>query len=342
MTARRNVIALLVTIVFSASSTVWVTPIVAQTTSAQTSGAQSTSAYPTKPVRIVVPFPPGGYADVMARTIAADLSVKFAQAVTVDNRPGAGGSIGAEFVARAPADGLTLLMGSIGSNAVNVHLQKKANFDPVKSFEPITFVADADTVLVVPSNSEFRNVQDLIRAAKNSPGKLTYASAGSGSTSHLAGELFKSKAKVFCVHVAYRGNAPALNDLAAGQVNLSFATLQTALPLIQSGKLRALAVLSGQRSALLPQVPTLTEAGLVGVDVRNWIGLFAPLGTHSLIVQRLHTEVLNLMREPVTQERLSKLALTHFDMPPREFATFVKQESERWGVVIKTMGITAD
>jgi tripartite-type tricarboxylate transporter receptor subunit TctC len=304
--------------------------------------AQASIPYPSKPVRIVVPFPPGGYADLMARMVAAELTPRYGQPVTVDNRPGAGGSIGAEVVARAPADGYTLLMGSIGTNAINTHLLKKLSFDASKSFEPIMFVADAETVLVVPSALEAQNVQDLIRLAKSKPGRMSYASAGTGSTSHLAGELFESKAGVHLIHIAYRGNAPALNDLIAGQVPMSFATLQTALPFIQSGKLRALAVLGSQRNAALPQVPTLAEAGLKGLEVRNWVGLFAPVNTPPAITQQIHKDLAGFMRQAATQERLAKLALAYIDMPPREFGVFVKQESERWGQIIRSAGITPD
>ncbi len=304
--------------------------------------AQARNPYPSKPIRIVVPFPPGGYADLMARMVAAELSPKYGQAVTVDNRPGAGGSIGAEVVARAPADGLTLLMGSIGTNAINMHLQKKLSFDPIKGFDPIMFVADAETVLVVPTALEVQNLQELIRLAKSRPGRMSYASAGTGSTSHLAGELFESKAGVHLIHIAYRGNAPALNDLIAGQVQISFATLQTALPFIQSGKLKALAVLGTQRNSALPQVPTLAEAGLKGLEVRNWVGLFAPANTPAPILQQVYSDLASFMRQSATQERLAKLALSYIDMPPREFAGFVKQESDRWGQIIRSAGITAD
>jgi tripartite-type tricarboxylate transporter receptor subunit TctC len=303
---------------------------------------QSRAAFPGKPIRIIVPFPPGGYADLMARMIAAELSPKYGQAVTVDNRPGAGGSIGAEAVARSPADGYTLLMGSIGTNAINIHLQKKLSFDPGKAFDPIMFVADAETVLVVPATLEAQNLSDLIRLAKLKPGRMSYASAGTGSTSHLAGELFESKADVHLIHIAYRGNAPALNDLIAGQVQLSFATLQTALPFIQSGKLRAIAVLGAQRNSAIPQVPTLSEAGLKGLEVRNWVGLFAPTATPAPIVQQLYGDLASFMRQGATQERLAKLALSYIDMPPREFTSFVAQESLRWGQIIRTAGITAD
>jgi tripartite-type tricarboxylate transporter receptor subunit TctC len=306
------------------------------------SRSQVRSAYPGKPIRIVVPFPPGGYADLMARMVATELGPKYGHAVTVDNRPGAGGSIGAEVVARAPADGLTLLMGSIGTNAINIHLQKKLSFDPLKAFEPIAFVADAETVLVVPSALNTQNLQELIRLAKSQPGRMSYASAGTGSTSHLAGELFESKAGVHLIHIAYRGNAPALNDLIAGQVQVSFATLQTALPFIQSGKLKALAVLGTKRNAALPQVPTLAEAGLKGLEVRNWVGLFAPAGTPAPILQQIHSDVASFLRQGATEERLAKLALNYIDMPPREFSAFVKQESDRWGKIIRDAGITAE
>jgi tripartite-type tricarboxylate transporter receptor subunit TctC len=309
---------------------------------AQANPPQASPQYPNKPVKIIVPFPPGGYADLMARMVAAELGPKYGQPVTVDNRPGAGGSIGAEAVARAPADGLTLLMGSIGTNAINTHLLKKLSFDASKSFDPIMFLADAETVLVVPAASEAQNVQELIRLAKSKPGRMSYASAGTGSTSHLAGELFESKAGVHLIHIAYRGNAPALNDLIAGQVPMSFATLQTALPFIQSGKLRALAVLGSQRNPALLQVPTLAEAGLKGLEVRNWVGLFAPVNTPSPILQQIYKDVASFMRQSTTQERLAKLALAYIDMPPREFSAFVKQESDRWGQIIRQAGITAD
>jgi tripartite-type tricarboxylate transporter receptor subunit TctC len=299
-------------------------------------------AFPLRPIRIVVPFPPGGYADLTARLLAAEWSTKYGQAVTVDNRPGAGGSIGAEHVARSAPDGYTLLMGSIGSNAINGHLQKKLAFDPIHGFDPIMFVADAETVLVVHPAVPANNVRELINLAKAKPGRLTYASAGSGSTGHLAGELFEDRVGVHLIHIAYRGNAPALSDLVAGQVSLSFATLQTALPFIQSGKLRALAVLGSTRNDALAQVPTLSEAGLKGLEVRNWIGLFAPASTPSSVIQQLYNDGAQVMKQTATLERLNKLALSYIDMPPAAFAGFVKQESDRWGKIIRSVGIRAD
>jgi tripartite-type tricarboxylate transporter receptor subunit TctC len=304
--------------------------------------AQTPGRYPSKAIQIIVPFPPGGYADVLSRVLAAELAPRYGHAITVDNRPGAGGNIGAELVARAAPDGYTLLMGSIASNAVNTHLYKKLTFDPQSSFTPVAFIADAETVLVVHPSVPAQNVAELIRLAKLKPELLSYASAGNGSTGHLAGELFKYQTGVSLLHVPYKGNAPALNDLVAGQVSMSFATLQTALPFIQAGRLKALGVLGAKRSLALAQVPTLIESGVKGLEVRNWIGLFAPAGMADPIVQQLHRDVVGVLRKPETQERLSKLALTHIDMTSREFAAFVKSESQRWGAVIKSVGITSE
>jgi tripartite-type tricarboxylate transporter receptor subunit TctC len=306
------------------------------------SRAQTPASFPSKAIRIVVPFPPGGYADVMARLLATELALGYGQSITVDNRPGAGGNIGAELVARAAPDGYTLLMGSIGSNAINAHLYPKLTFDPQKSFEAVAFVADAETVLVVHPSVAAQSVAELIRLAKAKPGSLSYASAGNGSTGHLAGELFEHRTSTYLVHIPYRGNSPALNDLVAGQIPMSFATLQTALPFIQTGRLKALAVLGTARSPLLPGVPTLTESGVKGLEVRNWVGLFAPKGTAEAIVQKLNRDVAGVMRKPQTQERLSRLALMHIEMAPLDFSAFVKNESQRWGDVIKSVGITAD
>jgi tripartite-type tricarboxylate transporter receptor subunit TctC len=291
--------------------------------------AQTPGRFPSKAIQIIVPFPPGGYADVLSRMLAAELAPRYGHAITVDNRPGAGGNIGAELVARAAPDGYTLLMGSIASNAVNTHLYKKLTFDPQNSFTPVAFIADAETVLVVHPSVPAQNVTGLIGLAKLKPELLSYASAGNGSTGHLAGESFKYQTGVSLLHVPYKGNAPALNDLVAGQVSMSFATLQTALPFIQAGKLKALAVLGAKRSPLLTQVP-------------NWIGLFAPAGAAEPIVQQLHRDVVSVLQKPENQERLSKLGLIHIDMTSRDFAAFVKSESQRWGAVIKSVGITAE
>ena len=307
--------------------------------SAQTGAA---SGYPNRPIRLVVPFPPGGYADVTSRLIANDLSTRYGQPVTVENRAGAGGNIGTEIVARAAPDGYTLLMGTIGTNALNAHLYRKLSYDPITSFDAVSFVADAETVLVVHPSVTAGTVAELVALAKSKSGGLPYASAGAGTTSHLAAELFQARAGAPLLHVPYKGNAPALNDLVAGQVLLSFATLQTALPFIQAGKLKALAVLSPRRSSTLPQTPTLTEAGVAGLDVRNWAGILVPAGTPPAIVAQLHADISRFMRSPDMQGRLGKAALAYSELSPREFAAFIRSESEKWGTVIRAAGVMAD
>ena len=304
--------------------------------------AQPAAPFPTKPIRLVVPFPPGGYADLIARMLATELAPKYGQPITVDNKPGAGGNIGSEMVARAAPDGHTLVMGPIGTHALNGHLYKRLAFDPIKSFEPVAFLADAESVLVVNPAVPVNSVSEFIKLAKAKPGSVTYASAGSGSTGHLAGELFEDRAGVFLVHIPYRGNTPALNDVMAGQVAASFATLQTALPFIQSGRLKAVAVLGQKRSPLLPQTPTLAESGLKNFEVRNWTGLLAPVGTPAPIVNQLQADISRFMLQPDTQARLAKQGLTHLDMKPREFASFIQRESDKWGEVIRAVGVTAD
>lgn len=301
-----------------------------------------TASFPTKPIRLVVPFPPGGYADLLARMLATELAPKYGQPVTVDNKPGAGGNIGTEMVARATPDGHTLVLGTIGTHAINPYLYKKLAFDPLKGFEPVCFLADADSVLVVNPSVPVNSVADFIKLAKAKPGSITYASAGSGSTGHLAGELFEDRAGVFLVHIPYRGNSPALNDLMAGQVHASFATLQTALPFIQAGKLKPVATLGKQRSPLLAQTPTLTEAGLKDFEVRNWTGLFAPAGTPATVVNQLHADVHRFMSSADVQAKLARQALAYLDMNPKAFGAFVKRESDKWGAVIRAVDITAD
>lgn len=300
------------------------------------------SSFPSKPIRLVVPFPPGGYADLIARMLATELAPKYGQPITVDNKPGAGGNIGSEMVARAAPDGHTLVLGTIGTHALNGHLYKKLAFDPIKSFEPVAFLADAESVLVVNPTVPINAVSEFIKLAKAKPGSVTYASAGNGSTGHLAGELFEDRAGVFLVHIPYRGNSPALNDVMAGQVAASFATLQTALPFIQSGRLKAVAVLGQKRSPLLPQTPTLAESGLKNFEVRNWTGLLAPAGTPAPIINQLQADISRFMLQPDTQARMAKQALTYLDMKPKEFASFIQRESDKWGEVIRAVGVTAD
>jgi tripartite-type tricarboxylate transporter receptor subunit TctC len=304
--------------------------------------AQPAPGWPQKGVRIVVPFPPGGYSDIFGRTIANDLSQVLAQSVVVENRAGAGGNIGADIVAKSAGDGYTLLMGTIGTHAINPALYAKVAFDPVRDFTPIAFVADAETVLVVHPSVAARSVTELLALARARPDELTFASGGAGTTGHLAGEIFKSVNQLTLRHVPYKGNAPALIDLVSGQVSLSFATLQTALPYIRDGRLVPLATLGAARTAALPQVPTLAEAGVRGVEVRNWTGLFAPAGLAPPVAKRLADEVDRIMRTDEVQARLQREGLTYTSMGPDAFGTFVRAEAARWAQVVKASGARVD
>ncbi len=243
--------------------------------------------YPAKPIRIIVPFPAGGIADLYARLIGAQLGQTWGQPVVVENRTGAGGNIGADAVAKSAPDGYTLAMGSFGTHAVNVSLFAKMPYDPVRDFAPIALVLEAEGLLVVHPSVPANSVPELIALARAKPGALSFASAGMGTASHLAGELFKTMAKVDMVHVPYKGNVPAITDLLAGQTSLIFATMPTVLPHAKAGKLRPLATIGAVRSTAAPDLPTVAEAALPGFEVTNWIGLFAPAGTPPEVVRRL-------------------------------------------------------
>jgi tripartite-type tricarboxylate transporter receptor subunit TctC len=235
-------------------------------------------SYPVKPIRIIVPFPAGGIADLFGRVIGQKFHETWGQPAVVENRPGAGGNIGAEVVAKSPPDGYTLVTGSIGTHAVNVSLFSKLPYDPIRDFAPVSLIMEAEGLLVVHPSVPVRTVKELIALAKARPGQLAYASAGYGTAAHLSGELFKSMAKVDMVHVPYKGNVPAITDLIAGQTSLLFATMPTVLPQVQAGRLKALAVTSSARAPAAPQLPTIAEAALPGYSVTNWIGVFAPAG----------------------------------------------------------------
>ncbi len=302
--------------------------------------AQAT-AYPDKPIRIVVPFPVGGIADTFGREIGRKLTEAWGQPVVIDNRAGAGGNIGADLVAKSPPDGYTLVIGNIGTHAVNVSLLPAMPFDPVKDFTPVVPIMNAEGLLVVNPTINATTVPDLIALARAQPGKLTYGSAGVGTTSHLAGELFKAMAKVDIVHVPYKGNVPAITDLLGGQTSMIFATMPTVLPHVRAGKLRALAVLGTTRSPTLPDVPTLAES-LPGFDVGNWIGLFGPAGLSPGIVARLNAEGQKIMRAPDIQKRLESEGATFVPMTPEQFAGFQKAELAKWAKTIKDANIKAD
>ena len=298
--------------------------------------------YPAKPIRIIVPFPPGGIADLFARVIGQKFGEAWGQPGVVENRPGAGGNIGAELVAKSPADGYTLVTGSIGTHAVNVSIFSKLAYDPIRDFAPVALIMEAEGLLVLHPSVPVKSVKELIALAKARPGQIAYASAGHGTASHLAGELFKSMAKVDMVHVPYKGNVPALTDLIAGQTSLLFATMPTALPHVQSGRLKALAVASTARSPAAPQLPTIAEAALPGYAVTNWIGFFAPAGTPRDVVTRLNAEVVRTMQAPEIQKRLATEGAKFSPWTPDQFAAFVKAEMTKWAKVVKEAGIRVD
>ena len=293
--------------------------------------------YPAKSVRIIVPFPAGGIADLYARLIGTRVGESWGQPVVVENRTGAGGNIGADAVAKSPPDGYTLAMGSFGTHAVNVSLFAKMPYDPVRDFAPIAHVLEAEGLLVVHPSVAAQSVAELIGLLRAKPGSMTYASAGMGTASHLAGELFKVLAKVDMVHVPYKGNVPAITDLLAGQTSLLFATMPTVLPHAKAGKLRALATIGAARSAAAPELPTIAET-LPGFEVNNWIGLFAPAGTPGDIVQRWNAEVLRTMQSPQIQARLPAEGARFIPTTPEQFGAFVKAEIAKWAPIVKASG----
>jgi tripartite-type tricarboxylate transporter receptor subunit TctC len=296
-------------------------------------------AYPSKPIRIICSFPVGGIADIYGRIIAGKLQESWGQPIIVDNRAGAGGVIAAEAGAKAAPDGYTLVIGSIGTHAVNPTLFSKLPYDPVKDFAPISLMLEAEGLLVVHPSVQAQNVAELVVLAKKQP--LTFASAGMGSASHLAGELFKSMAKVEMTHVPYKGNVPAITDLLAGQTSMLFATMPTVLPHAKAGKLRALATIGDSRAAATPELPTVGES-LKGFEVSNWIALFAPAGTPPEIVRRWNAEVIRIMQSPEIQARLPNEGAKFSPQTPEQFAAFVKSEIAKWAPVVKASGAKVD
>ncbi|HXM83932.1 MAG TPA: tripartite tricarboxylate transporter substrate binding protein [Burkholderiales bacterium] len=303
-------------------------------------GSAFAQSYPQKPIRIIVPFAAGGIADTFARSIGQKLNETWSQPVVVENRTGAGGNIGAEVVAKSPPDGYTLVMGNIGTHALNVSLFQQLPFDPVRDFVPVALVLEADGLLVVHPSIPVASVEELILLARSKPGSLAYGSAGIGTTSHLAGELFKYMARVEITHVPYKGNVPAITDLLGGQIQMIFATMPTVLPHVKAGKLKALASIRSSRTKALPELPTVSET-LRGFDANNWIGLFAPAGTPSHVVQLLNAEVVKAMNTPEMRKRVETEGATFSPMNAEQFADFVRKEVVEWGKIIRAAGITA-
>jgi tripartite-type tricarboxylate transporter receptor subunit TctC len=299
-------------------------------------------AYPTKPIRIVVPFPAGGTTDILARAVAQQLSQAWGQQVIVDNRPGAGGNIGSELVAKSAPDGYTLLMGTVGTHAINPSLYAKMPYDHVKDFAPVILVAGVPNVLVVHPSVPANTVAELIAYGKANPGKLNFASSGSGTSIHLAGELFKVQTGLQMTHVPYKGSAPAIQDLLGGQVQLMFDNLPSALPQIKAGKLRALGVTSASRAAALPDVPTIAESGLPGFEASSWFGLLAPAGTPRDVIARLDAEVAKWLATPDAKEKLLAQGAIAAGGTPDDFTRHIAAETAKWAKVVKESGAKVD
>jgi tripartite-type tricarboxylate transporter receptor subunit TctC len=305
------------------------------------------TAWPAKPVRIVVPFAAGGTTDILARALAPELSRVFGQPFIIENKPGAGGNVGADNVAKSAADGYSLLMGTVGTHAINPALYPKMPYDHVKDFVPITLVAGVPNVLVMnPAKAEaygIKSVPDLIRYAKANPGKLNMASSGNGTSIHLSGELFKTMTGTFMVHFPYRGSGPALLDLIGGNMDLMFDNLPSAMPQIKAGKLKALAVTSAERSAAVPELPTIAEAGPVkGFEASSWFGLLAPAGTPADIVNRLQQETAKALGAPALKERLLSQGAIPSGMSPADFTKLIAAETKKWAEVVKASGAKVD
>jgi tripartite-type tricarboxylate transporter receptor subunit TctC len=302
-------------------------------------GAQG---WPSKPIRYIVPFAPGGTTDILGRTIAEKLSTVLGQPVIVENKPGAGGGVGAELVAKSPPDGYTIMGGTISTHAINASLYKSLGYDPVRDFVPITLIARVPNMLVINPTLPARDVKELIALLKANPGKYSFASSGNGTSQHLSGELFKTMTGVDMQHIPYKGSPPALADVVGGQVAMTFDNITTALPLAKSGKLRALAVTTASRSAVAPDVPTLAEAGLSGYEVGSWQGVFAPAGVPPEIVSRLNTEIVKIINLPEVREKLVALGADPAPNSSAEFAALVRSEVAKWSDVVKKSGAKID
>ena len=297
--------------------------------------------YPSQPIRLIAPFPPGGSVDIMARLISEPLGAQLGGKIVIDNRSGASGNIGMEAAARAKPDGYTIVLNTIPL-ATNQALFEKLNWDPVKDFAPIGMVATAPHVLVVPAKVRASKVDELVKLARANPGKLTYASAGVGTTFHLCAEMFKDSTNTFILHVPYRGGGPALLDTLGGQVDMSFPTLSAALPHVKAGSLRALAVTDTKRSALLPDVPTLQEAGVKDFQFTQWLALLAPAGTPRDVVTRLNGALKDTLTSKEVREKFAAQGFDAFITTPDEAAKFIAAEVERFSKLIKTRKITAE
>jgi tripartite-type tricarboxylate transporter receptor subunit TctC len=298
--------------------------------------------YPSRPIRLLVPFAPGGGGDVVGRTIAQRLSEQLGKPIVIDNRGGAGGTLGVDLAAKAAPDGYTVLLGNVGPLALSPALYAKLPYDTLRDFAPVSLIASFPNILVANPNLPFKSVQELVAYAKSRPGKLNFASAGSGTSTHLAGELFKSVAGIDVVHVPYKGGAAAITDVIGGQVAYYFGTLPSSLPLARAGKLRALGVTSLQRSPAAPDVPTIAESGYRGFEMAAWYGLLVPAGTPRDIIAKLNAATLATLALPDVKERLAQDGSDPMGSTPTQFGAYIKSEIAKWSGVVRAANIKAD
>lgn len=306
------------------------------------SNATLADNYPSRAIRFVVPYPPGGASDILARMLAQKLSERMGQPVIVENHAGAGGNIGADFVAKAAPDGYTILMGNIGPNAMSPALYAKLPYDAIKDFAPITLVSSVPIILVAHPSFPASTVKELVDLAKAKPGKYNYASAGSGSSNHLAMELFKMLAGIDLVHVPYKGGTPAMTDLIAGQIQVAFDTVPVALPYVKSGRLKPMALAGAKRTSLLPQVPTVAESGIPGYEASSWGGVMAPARTPRAIIDKLNTEINLTLEMSGVRERLAESGIELIGTTPEQFAAHLEREIEKWKRVVIQAGIKVE
>ncbi|MBB1598782.1 tripartite tricarboxylate transporter substrate binding protein [Variovorax sp. UMC13] len=305
--------------------------------------AAHADSFPDKPITLVIPFPPGGPTDAMARTLAAEMKDRLGQPMIVENRAGAGGNIGADYVARATPDGQTLLFGTSGPLAINVSLYRKPGYDPVKSFAPVIQVGYLPNILVVNPALPVKNVKELIAYAKANPGKLSYASSGNGASSHLAGVLFNATAGIDLQHIPYKGTGPALNDLLGGQVSMSFTDVLTALPYVKTDKLRALGITTAARSQALPELPTVAEQGVAGYDVSVFFGIVAPAGTPPDRIAKLNHAFVEVLDTPKVKQLFASQGLEAArDNSPAQLGRFIVSERDKWKDIVKKSGAQLD
>jgi tripartite-type tricarboxylate transporter receptor subunit TctC len=298
--------------------------------------------YPTKPLRFIVPYPAGGTTDALARLIGQKLSESLGQPVVIENKPGAGGNVGAEMAAKAAPDGYTIIMAPVGTIAINISLYSKLAFDPVKDFVPVTMVATNPLLLVVHPSVAANSIKELVALAQSNPGQLNFGSGGNGTSMHLAGELLKSLGGIDMVHVPYNGSAPCIAALLAGQVQMSFDQIVTSMPQVKAGKLRAIGVSSAKRSPIAPDVPTLMESGLTDFEVSTWTGVFAPAATPREIVARLNTEIVRILKMPDVRQSLLRQGAEPVGDTSEEFAAYIKSEIAKWAKVVKASGARVD